>query len=74
MKYKVCILAAGSGSRLNNLSKIHKSLLPINERAIISSIIEQFDKTIEIVIAIGSKHQQIQEYLRFAYPKKKLSL
>jgi dTDP-glucose pyrophosphorylase len=72
MKYKVCILAAGSGSRLNNLSKIHKSLLPINERAIISSIIEQFDKTIEIVIAIGSKHQQIQEYLRFAYPKKKI--
>ncbi len=50
MKYKVCILAAGAGSRLNNLSSIHKSLLPINERAIISSIIDQFDKKVEIEI------------------------
>ncbi len=73
MKYKVCILAAGAGSRLNNLSSIHKSLLPINERAIISSIIDQFDKKVEIVIAVGSKYQQIQEYLKFAYPNKKIT-
>ena len=72
MKYKVCILAAGSGSRLKKISEIHKSLLPINERAIISSIIDQFDKSIEIIIAVGNKHEQIREYLKFSHPLRKI--
>ncbi len=72
MKYKVCILAAGSGSRLKKISKIHKSLLPINDRAIISSIIDQFDQSVEIIIAVGEDNEQIKEYINFVHPKKKI--
>ncbi len=72
MKYKVCILAAGSGKRLKKISKIHKSLLPINARAIISSIIEKFDQSIEIIIAVGEDYEQIKEYIDFAHSKRKI--
>ena len=72
MKYKVCILAAGSGSRINKITKIHKSLLPINEKAVISSIIEQFNKSVEIIIAVGDRGEQIREYVEFSHPYRKI--
>ena len=54
MKYKVCILAAGVGSRMEPFTQhINKSLLPVDLKASISHIIEKFDVNIEIVIAGG---------------------
>jgi len=59
----VCIIAAGTGSRLGDMGKIcHKTLLPLNNKAIISYLIEKFDDC-DIVIAIGYLKEQIREYV-----------
>ena len=50
--YKVCILAAGLGSRSFN-PDINKALLPLNNKAIISHIIDMFPKTYDFIITIG---------------------
>jgi hypothetical protein len=68
----VLILAAGLGSRLGNLTKeINKSLLPINNRAIISYIIDKFPKDYEFIIAIGYKGDVVEEYCKLSHPNHK---
>lgn len=70
--YKVCILAAGTGSRLGELSThLNKGVLPINNKAVISYIIEKFPQNIEFVIAVGYKKDTIIDYLKTAYPDRK---
>lgn len=70
----VLILAAGFGSRLGNLTKeINKALLPINNRAIISHIIDKFPKDYEFIIAIGYKGDSIKEYCELAFPNRKFT-
>ena len=65
----VLILTAGLGNRLSNLTKeVNKALLPINNRAIISHIIEKFPKDYEFINAIGYKGNSIQEYCNITYP------
>lgn len=60
----VCILAAGLGSRLGKISSnTHKSLLPLKNKAILSHIINKFDKDHDIVIAVGHLKEQVKEYL-----------
>ena len=60
----VCIIAAGTGTRLGKLSdNCHKSLLPLNQKAIISSIIDKFDYSHEIIIAVGHLKDQVIEYI-----------
>ena len=74
MNYKVCILAAGVGSRMGNLSNhINKTILPIKFKAVISYIIEKFPKDIEIVIAVGHKKETIIDYLSLAHPDRKFT-
>lgn len=69
MKYKVCILAAGVGSRMGELSNhIHKAVLPVNFKAVISHIVEKFSKDIEIVVAVGHKKDTVKNYLAIAHP------
>lgn len=68
--FKVCILAAGIGSRSFDPS-INKALLPLNGKAIISHIIDKFDKSQKFVIAVGYLSDQIKQYLTHAYPKRK---
>jgi len=68
----VLILAAGLGSRLGNLTKeINKALLPINNRAIISHIIDKFPKDYDFIVSIGYKGDAVEEYCRLAYPNHK---
>ena len=51
---KICILAAGKGTRMGEYgTKINKSLLPVRNKAIISHIIDSFDESDEFVIALG---------------------
>jgi NDP-sugar pyrophosphorylase family protein/mannose-6-phosphate isomerase-like protein (cupin superfamily) len=70
----VLILAAGLGIRLGNLTKdINKALLPINNRAIISHIIDKFPKDYEFIIAIGYKGDSIKEYCELAFPNRKFT-
>lgn len=74
MNYKVCILAAGVGSRMGSLSDhINKALLPVNFKAMLSHIIEKFPESIEIVIAIGHKKETIKDYLSLAHPERKIN-
>jgi choline kinase/mannose-6-phosphate isomerase-like protein (cupin superfamily) len=70
----VLILAAGLGTRLGNLTKeINKALLPINNRAIISHIIDKFPKEYEFIIAIGYKGDSIREYCELSFPTHKFT-
>ena len=69
MDYKVCIMAAGVGRELGELTKnINAALLPINYKAVISYIIEKFPNNIEIIIALGHQKQHIKDYLSIAHP------
>tara|TARA_B100001059_G_C17835419_1_gene587734 strand:+ start:3344 stop:4927 length:1584 start_codon:yes stop_codon:yes gene_type:complete len=68
MKFQVCILAAGIGTRMSPLTdKINKSLLPVNFKATISYIIEKFTKETEIIIAVGHQKSTIINYLECAH-------
>ena len=74
MNYKVCILAAGAGTRMGELtSHINKAVLPINFKAVISHIIEKFSDNIEIVIAVGHKKETVVDYLSLAHPERKIT-
>lgn len=68
----VLILAAGEGTRLGNLTKnINKALIPINNKAIISYIIEQFPVDYEVIIALGYQGESLKEYCEIAHPERK---
>lgn len=75
MNYKVCILAAGIGSRMEPFTdSINKSLLPVNFKAVISHIIEKFDTGIELVIAVGHLKETVLEYLECAHKNRKITI
>ncbi|OGN04615.1 MAG: hypothetical protein A3B99_04220 [Candidatus Yanofskybacteria bacterium RIFCSPHIGHO2_02_FULL_44_12b] len=75
MNYKVCILAAGIGSRMGSLSDhVNKAILPVNYKGVISHIIEKFPKDVEIIIAVGHKKETIRNYLSLAHPDRLLTL
>ena len=65
---KICILTAGKGSRIGSLCKnINKALLPIDHKAIISQIIEKFDKDTPNQIESGlgdESDQDTNQHLR----------
>ena len=64
----VLILAAGYGTRLKNLTNnINKVLLPINNKAIISHIIDMFPINYDIVIALGYEGESIKEYCKITH-------
>jgi len=70
----VLILAAGIGSRLKDLTKnINKAMLPIDNKAIISYIIDKFPKDYEFVVALGYKGDSLKEYCKIAYPDYKFT-
>jgi NDP-sugar pyrophosphorylase family protein len=69
MSYKVCIPAAGTGSRLGELTRyLNKSLVGIANRPTICHLIEQFPADAKFVIALGHKGNLVQEFLGLAYP------
>ena len=65
----VFIAAAGLGSRLGDLTKnVNKAMLPINNKAIISYVIEKFPKEYDFIIALGYKGYKLKQYCELAYP------
>ncbi len=71
---KICILTAGKGSRIGDLCKnINKALLPINNKPIISHLIEKFDANDSFVIGLGYKGNQVKDYLKNAHPDRKFT-
>lgn len=70
----LCILTAGTGSRLNSYSKlVNKALLPINKKAAISHIIDNFPKETKLIIAIGHLGGQVKDFLTISYPQRKIT-
>ncbi len=70
MDYKVFIPSAGLGSRLGkSYSNLNKALVSINNKPVISHLIEKFDSKIELVIALGYKGKLLKEYLEIALLK-----
>ncbi len=70
--FKVCILAAGIGSRMGSFTNVfNKALLPINGKPAICHIIDKFPEGIDIVIAVGYKKETIVEYLTHSYQNRK---
>ena len=67
--YKIFIPSAGLGTRLGDLSKnLNKALVSIDNKPVISRVIEKFPKNVEIVMALGYKGQLIKNYLEMAHP------
>ena len=71
--FKFCILAAGKGTRNNNVQGLHKALLPLENKPVISHIIDRLDKKVEIVIAVGYKSEQIKSYLDVVYQDRNIT-
>lgn len=70
----LCILTAGRGIRLNDYStSINKSLLPVNRKAAISHIIDNFPKKTNLIVAIGHLGNQVKDFLNLSYPKRKIT-
>ena len=69
MRPVLCIVAAGKGSRMGEYGNhVNKGLLPINNKAIISDIIDKTPKEFEIVMGLGYKADQVIEYCEAAHP------
>ena len=65
----VLILAAGLGTRLGKLTDdINKAQIPINNKAIISKIIEKFPKEYDLFVALGYKGDELKQYCELAFP------
>ena len=72
-KYKLCILAAGKGTRNTSVDGLHKALLPLENKAVISHIINSVPSTIEIVIAVGYKSEQVKSYVKNVFPRRDIT-
>lgn len=70
---KVCILAAGKGTRITSFGgKLHKGLLPLGNLAVVSHIIAQFPQDTRFVVALGHLAEQMRDYLLVAHPEAKV--
>ena len=73
MSFKVFIPTAGIGSRLGTLtSSINKSLVCVDNKPVISQIIDLFPETCSFVIALGYKGNLVKEFIQQVYPDKKI--
>ena len=68
MKYKVCLQAAGVGSRLTAAKDLHKALIPLNQKSTLSRIIELFPKDTSFVVLVGYRSEQIISFINARYP------
>jgi mannose-6-phosphate isomerase len=70
----VCILAAGKGSRLKNIGEeIHKALLPIENKAVISHLIEKIPPDFDIIVATNYLEEMVQDYCNAAHPDRHIT-
>lgn len=66
---RVCILTAGRGTRMGEgFAWINKALLPLEDKAVISHIIDACPAGTEFVIGLGHHAEQVRSYLTLAHP------
>lgn len=64
------ILAGGRGTRVGRVGAgLHKALLPLADRAVLSRMFDRGPRDARIVICLGYKGQQIRDYVAAAHPK-----
>lgn len=68
MTYTVCIQAAGIGSRLTIAEGLHKALIPINNKSVLSRIIDLYPAKSKFVILVGYKKEQLKAFINITYP------
>jgi quercetin dioxygenase-like cupin family protein/dTDP-glucose pyrophosphorylase len=67
----LCILTAGLGKRMGGMTAhINKGLLPLDNKALISHLIEKTPSDYEIVLPLGYKGEVIKEYCEAAHPNR----
>lgn len=70
----VCVLASGAGTRLQEFgSGFNKGLLKINNKAVISHIIEKFPEDYEVYITLGHYAESLVEYCSAAHSDRNIS-
>jgi NDP-sugar pyrophosphorylase family protein len=70
----VLILAAGHGRRMGPFSRmVNKSLIPYNNKPLISHIMDKFSLNTRFVIACGNMGQQIKDYVSNVHSNRKIS-
>ena len=71
--YKVLITTSGLGQRLGELTKYtNKSLVRIGKKPTLSYVVESYPKDIPLVITIGYFGEQVKDFMRLAYPDRKV--
>jgi NDP-sugar pyrophosphorylase family protein len=73
MNYKVCIKAAGKGTRIKAAQHINKALLPLGDQAVLSLIMNKFPQEVEFVIPVGYRAQLIKDFVSVAHPRRKVT-
>ena len=69
----VLIPTAGIGSRLDfNTRYMNKSMLQMGDIPVLSRIIESYPENTNFIVALGYRGEHIKEYLKLAYPQKKI--
>jgi len=71
MSYRVLIPTAGTGSRLEEMTRfLNKSLVTIANRPALAYLIDQFPLDVEFVIALGHKSELVREFIALSYPQR----
>lgn len=71
---KLFITTSGIGSRLGDLTKFtNKSMIKIGKKPVISYIIDEYPKDIEIVVSLGYYGNHVKQYLELAYPDRNIT-
>lgn len=73
-KLTILILAAGYGRRMGPFSRmINKSLVPYNNKPLISHIIDKFPVDSNFIVAVGHEGQQVKDYLKYVHREKNIT-
>ena len=74
MFYKVLIPSAGLGTRLGSIGKnINKAMVSVDNKPVISHVIEKFPKDVEIIVTVGHKGDLLKDYLSIAHSDRKIT-
>ena len=67
------ILAAGRGTRMGRVGTLHKALLPLGGRAVISRQIALAPPDARVIVCTGYRGWLIRDYLELAHPELKVT-
>ena len=69
--YKVLLPTAGIGSRVSDQShNLNKGLIAIDNKPVLSHIVEKFHPDDEIVVALGYGGDYVKQFFEIVYPER----